>query len=178
MNPTSSHAKFYTELETYLPTSDGVQRKSWANNIVNENIDLKELSKLLQCEHKIASRFLWLLSDVGTVQQAYLAKELPFLFALCEKVKPSSLSSFATFWLIAGVPIKNEARAIDLLFQWVLALDVTPTIKVRAFLVLFQLTIKYPELKNELKLCLNDQLDKHSSDFRKKTIKILDQLDC
>ena len=33
--------------------------------------------------------------------------------------------------------------------------------------------LKYPELKNELKLCLEDQIDRHTNDFKKRATKIV-----
>jgi hypothetical protein len=43
--------------------------------------------------------------------------------------------------------------------------------------VLFKLTKKYPEIKNELILCINDQMDKYSIDFKIRSTKILNELD-
>lgn len=176
MTPSSIHAEFYTELETLLPTSNGQQRKAWANRIVDEKMDLIDLSRFVSYEPKIASRFLWLLSDVGMLHPTTLFNALPKLFEICSNAQSKYLSSFATFWKISGVPAEQEALAIDLLFQWIHSPDTTMTIKSRAIVVLFALTKKYPELKNEVKICLHDQLDKHSADFKKRTVKIIQQL--
>ena len=45
--------------------------------------------------------------------------------------------------------------------------------KSRALFVLTKLVKKYPELKNELKLCLEDQMDKNTDSFRKRAMKEL-----
>lgn len=149
----------------------------WAAAIVEKNIDLKHLSGLLTCDEKIASRFLWLLSDVGGLNPDTLFIELPFLLDACDHLDPVYKTSFASLWLMAGVPPENEGRAIDLLFQWVLSPDTNVTIKSRSFLVLFKLTKKYPDLKNELILCLKDQMDKHTNDFKKRVTKLLAELE-
>ena len=39
--------------------------------------------------------------------------------------------------------------------------------------ILLNLAKKLPELKNELKLCLEDQMDKYSKDFRKRSGRII-----
>ncbi|MDP1727266.1 MAG: hypothetical protein Q8M15_10825 [Bacteroidota bacterium] len=176
MNPNFPKTKFYKELESSLPASTAEKRKIWATTIIEKDIDIKYLSELLRGEQKIAIRFLWLLSEIGTLNPNRLLIELPFLLDLCDQLNPIYKRSFANFWLIAGVPIENEGRATDLLFQWLLSADTNVTIKSRSLRVLFKLTKKYPELKNELKLCLQDQMDKHSNDFKKRASKILSGL--
>lgn len=172
-----STTAFYKELESALPGSTGTQRQKWAGVIVKKNIPIKDLSGLLKGEQKTATRFLWLLSDVGIANRDKLFRELPFLWKTCEKLNPVYKMSFASYWHIAGVPPENEAKAIDLLFQWVLSADTNVTTKSRSFWVLFKLTKKYPELKNELKLCLENQADKYSIDFKKRATKLLIQLE-
>lgn len=177
MNTDFSNTEFYRELESFLPMSTLEQRKAWIAAIIEKNIDIKFLSELLRCEHKIASRFLWLLSELGMVNPTKLIAELPFLLDLSDEINPKYKTSFANFWLIAGVPPENEGKAINILFQWILSNDTNVTIKSRAALVLFKLTKKYPELKNELELCLKDQMDKHTSDFKKRMTKIVIKLE-
>ena len=65
MNVNFSNTEFYKELESSLPASTGEKRKMWATTIIEKDIDIKDLSKLLKCEQKIATRFLWLLSEIG-----------------------------------------------------------------------------------------------------------------
>jgi len=168
-----SNTEFYKELESSLPGSTGAQRKIWVTAIVEKDLDIKELSGLLKCNYKIASRFQWLLSEIGEFNPGKLFKELPFLLDFFDQLNPLYKTSFANYWLIAGVPPENEGKAIDMLFQWVLSTETNVTIKSRSILVLFKLTEKYPELKGELKLCLKDQMNKYSIDFEKRATKIL-----
>jgi hypothetical protein len=168
---------FYTELKTLLPKSSGTQRRLWAEHIVEKQIDLKALAELLKEDTKIATRFLWLLTDVGMANSIVLLNALPFLLRQCDHLPPIYKTSFASFWLLTGVPPKNEAEAIELLFYWLMSPEINITIKSRAALVVFNLAQKYPELQNELKLCLQDQKDKYSADFRKRTNKLLLKLE-
>jgi hypothetical protein len=172
-----SNTNFYKELESSLSASTGEQRKKWATTIIEKNIDIKSLSGLLKCEQKIASRFLWLLSDIGILNPGKLLIELPFLFDVCEHLNSNYKKSFASFWLYAGVPPENEGKAIDLLFQWLLSADTNVTTKSRSLWVLCNLAKKYPELKSELKVCLKDQMGKHTKDFEKRAIKILKEIE-
>lgn len=173
MNVKFTNIEFYKELELHLSTSTGEIRKYWATEIVEKDIDIKYLAKLLKSEHKTATRFLWLLTDIGQLNQKKLFIELPYLFDFCSNLNIMYKQSFATFWLTVGVPPQNESNAIDLLFQLLLSNSTNITIKSRALLVLFKLTKKYPELKNELRLCLTDQIDRYSDSFKKRATKIL-----
>jgi len=177
MNHNFSITKFYKELETSLPSSSGESRKKWVATIVEKDIEIKDLSNLLKCEHKIATRFQWLLSEIGIENPNKLFSALPFLLEFSENLTPVYQQSFANYWLIAGVPPENEGKAIDLSFQWLLSPETNVTIKSRSILVLFNLTRKYPELKSELKLCLKDQMGKYTKDFEKRASKILMKLE-
>ena len=172
-----SKTAFYKELELLLNVSSCEQRKMWASQIIDKNIDIKYLSNLLKCEQKVALRFLWLLSDIGISNPKKLFIELPYLLELLEKHSLNFKTSLASYWLIAGVPIEDEGRAIDLLFQWLNSNETNVTIKSRSCLVLLNITKKYPDLKNELKLCLINQIDNHSTDFRKRVSKLLIELE-
>ena len=176
MSAILSNEDFYTELESSLATSTEEQRKVWATTIIEKEIPIESLSKLIQRDHKTATRFLWLLGRIGMERPKTLFNELPFLFDLCNRVSPIYKTSFANYWLMAGVPPENEGKAIDLLFEWLLSADTNVSIKSRSLHVLFKLTKKYPELKNELKICLEDQMDKHSNDFKKKAVKVMKAL--
>ncbi|TSJ47969.1 hypothetical protein [Fluviicola chungangensis] len=180
MNPVTrmkEAADFYSELESSLAGSTEAQRKAWATLLVEQNGDLKQLSGLLRCDRKTATRFLWMLSGVGIMNPGKLYEALPFLLEYVEAINPAYLTSFANYWLIAGVPPQNEGKAIDLSFEWLISAETNVTIKSRAAFVLLKLTRKYPELKNELRFCLEDQMDKYSKDFKKRAVKNLKDLE-
>jgi len=169
--------EFYNNLETSLPTSTVDIRSKWVSEIIEKKIDIKDLSKLLWSDKRVSTRFLWLLSEIGIMSPNILHKELPFLLQLSDEIKQIDFKkSFASFWLISGVALKNESRAIDLLFNWIQSFSTDITTKSRALMVLFKLTKKYPELKNELKICLEDQIIKNQDSFTKRAKKIIDKL--
>jgi hypothetical protein len=177
MNKNVSYIDFYKELESYLSTSTADKRKVWATLIIENNFELKDLSNLLYCDRKIALRFSWLLSEIGELNPNKLLVDLPYLLKQSEQIEHFSfIESFATYWLISGVPVENESKAIDLLFDWVLSIRINVTTKSRALKVLINLAKKYPELKNELLLCLNDQKYKHTKNFEQKAVKLLTEL--
>lgn len=170
---------FLEELKLSLPKSSYEQRKKWAIFSIENNIDLKELSELIKCEKEIATKFMWFLSDIAILSPNKLLTELPYLLSLCNTFKQDYKVYFASYWLYVGVPLENEGEAVDLLFQFLLSPKTNVTVKSRSISVLLNLTKKHPELKNELRQTLKDQLNKYTKDFDKKvtkTLKLIDEL--
>jgi hypothetical protein len=114
---------------------------------------------------------------VGEIDPNKLLLYLPTLLELKKKkTHKNTEGTFANFWIITGVPPENESEAINLLFEWLNSPKVNVTGKSRSMQVLYQLSFKYPEIKNELKLCLEFQSDKYSSNYQEKVRKILERL--
>lgn len=164
---------FLEELKSSLPKSTFEQRKMWASTIIEKKIHLKDLDELLKGEKEVATRLLWTISDIGILSPTTLLTELPYLLNVCKSLEQDYTTSLASFWLYAGVPVENEGEAIDLLFQFLVAPNTNVTLKSRSMLVLFKLTKKYPELKDELRLCLHEQLNKYTKSFDKRVSKII-----
>lgn len=177
MSTKFSHNAFYKELESCLANDTGPQRKAWAKTIVDQDIDISSLSGLLKSDPKTSMHFRWLLSDVGLLEPKKLFSALPFLLEFFENHDPDFKHSIANWWLIAGIPPEHEGKAINLSFQWLQSSDTQVTTKSRSIWILQQLSKKYPDIKNELKLCLKDQMDKYSEDFRKRAVKVLKELE-
>jgi hypothetical protein len=171
--PGSPTTELYKELESQLLTSTYAQRKSWAAAIIEKDLDLKCLSGLLKSEYKIAIRCLWFLTEIGQLNKEKLYTELPYFYEVCRDLNSKYMESFASFWLAVGVPPEQEAIAIELLFRFLQSAHINRTVKSRAMLVLFELTKKYPELKNELRICLAGLADNYSKDFKKRVNRIL-----
>jgi hypothetical protein len=168
---------FLNFLKSNLPSSSETDRIKWANEIISQDLDLASLTDLYNCDYKIASRYLWLLSSIGDINSKLLLNYLPALLELRrKKAHKNTEGTFANFWLIAGVPIINESEAINLLFEWINSSKVNVTGKSRSMQVLYILSFKYPELKQELKVCLESQLDKNTSNYQDKVKKTLEQL--
>lgn len=170
--------RFFIELKNALPASTVADRKAWAAKIIAADIPLKNLFILLQGSQPVARRFSWLLTEIGEADPNRLFQQLPYLLELSDQIHQFDFrASFATYWRVAGIPPENEAQAIDWLFGWIYSAKTNVTTKSRALFVLFDLTKKYPDLKNELKLYLEDHQAKNSEDFRKRAQTILNKLE-
>ena len=169
--------ELYSVLVNELPKSTAKDRQAWARTIAENKIDLLDLSNLLFCDKHITSRFMWLLTDVGETDAKILLKYLPYLLKVKDEIKYKEQgASFANYWLVCGVPKVNETQAIDLLFSWLQSSESNVTTKSRSAFVLFNLTNIYPELRNELKVSLEGQLNGGTASFVKRTSKLLSKL--
>ncbi len=168
---------FLSQLKEELPGCNAMQRQNWVKHIVKKKIPLSLLTPLLLEKRAIALPFSWLLSGIAKTDSATFNKSLPQLYAIRKEVTTFDFEqSFATYWGLAGVPIENEADAIDLLFKLLQSANVNVTTKSRALIPLTALTQKYPELKNELRECLEVQQNNSTAQFKKRAQNLLNQL--
>lgn len=171
------HEIFIGLLKNELPSSDAVIRQIWARKIISEEIPLLNLSQLLKDKKAIALRFSWLLSDIGMENPDVLLNALPSLFESRSTVESFDFEqSFATYWSLVGVPSENESDAIDLILKWLQSENINVTIKSRALISLEQLALVYPELKNEILVCLEGQLHNGKAQFQKRVQNLMDRL--
>ncbi len=155
-------------LEDGLASSSAADRKAWAQDIIQNDIHLPDLFPLLEKKYTVRSRFIWLLSDIGEADPLRLRKALPALYTLSQKIQYTPLDeAFARYWLLAGVPLEQEGLAIDRMFQLLQGYTVNVSIKFNAHRVLENMIAKYPELRDEWLLALEDQLGKHTENFDK-----------
>lgn len=167
----------FHDLSKHLAESSFEERRVWAKEITAQPYRLEQLIPLLFGKKKTAYRFSWLLSDVGEADKDILFNALPYLFDNRHKVTaPGFEQQFVKYWRICGVPEAHKGEAIDLMFSYLVNQKVNTHIKTITLTVLHALCNEYPELKNELKLCIEDQLEHSSTSFKKTANKILSEL--
>ena len=137
----------YTELENNLPKSSAADRQIWTRQILEEEIDLIMLFPLIFGTPQIATRFLWLLSEIGSSAPKYLKQYLPYLFTILPQLSHlKSEGTFANYWLLCGIPNENEAEVITLLFDWINSPNTNVTTKSRSIKVIEVLPVSYTHL--------------------------------
>lgn len=166
----------YNSLLSSLPTSDGPKRRQLAEYIVEKDLDIRPLFDLFLAGYPVASRFQWLLSDIGLQRQSKLFDSLHDLLEFSPQMDEAYRTGFANYWLIAGLPEQDEAVALSMCFDWLNSPQVNVTIKSRAMRVLCRLIVKYPEVTNELASTLEAQLGKYTAEFDKRVKAVLQNL--
>lgn len=167
----------YHDLRLHLAGSTFANRRYWAGQIADNDIDLEALLPLLFADRKTAYRFSWLLSDIGEAAPEKLFKVLPYIFSKRHEVDvPEFEQQFVKYWRICGVPEEDKGISIDMMFRWLTDPATTVHIKTISLTMLYKLTKEYPELKNELRLCLETEAEHNSVSFKKKAKEILNKL--
>ncbi len=169
--------QFYQELQLELPTSDTATRFEWAKVIVRKQWDITLLFPFLLDEFKLASRCAWFLSDIGMHDANLLSEYLDFFFKKRKEIETFNFeSAFIKYWTICGIPEIHEGEALDIAFGYLTNPKTKVHIKTLSASLVFELSKKYPDLKNELKIILEEEKERNSISFRHRANKLLKQL--
>ena len=169
---------FLKEFEVSLIADDtDLNRKKWARKFVSEKTDLRSLLYLLDAEKKLATRFIWLIGDICESNPPVLR---PFVKDFFKRRNSTQISNYnrslAKMFMYCGIPKEIEGEVTTVLFDWLIDPNVLVTTKNYSMLALFNLTVKYPELKPELEFAIKDQLDKNTISFKKTATQLLNKL--
>ncbi len=174
------YPKLIQDLTTSLANDrSDANRQKWTAYLIKEQIELTQLTEILDAEHPIGMRFTWLLGHLLAEAPTQVRPIVTYCFTHRNQwTFPGIKRSIAKMLWLAGVPEEIEGLVVDELFQWVLDPKVKVAVKVYSLEVLLSMVLKYPDLKEELLIVIDDQLDKNSIAFKvkaKKVIKILQQ---
>ncbi len=152
-------------------------RKYWANEIISKNISILELKSILKEEHPIGIRFSWVLGDILEQDPSRILPAIPYFFSRRNDFSfPGFDRSLAKMMWKAGIPDEIEGEVVDQLFDWLQDSKIKVAVKVYAISALFDLTLKYPELQEELKLVIEEQMEHCSVAFKTRANRILKKM--
>jgi hypothetical protein len=153
--------------QSLIKDQSAENRQFWASYLIENQIDLREMVDLVLSERKLALRFIWLVGDLCEINPEYVVNTVPLFYELKDKVKfPNFDRSLAKLFLHCGIPENLEGEIIEELFSWIMDSKVSVATKTNSMLALKKVLVKYPELENEFRLVIEDQLDKNSVSFR------------
>lgn len=164
-----------TQLEASLK-SDGSEAniRKWVRYIIDHNIALHTLYSVLDAEKTVSMRFTWLIGGLCEQAPGIVSLSVAYFYSKRNDVVFANYDrSLAKMFWLAGVPLEIEGEAIDDMFRWLMGANITVSTKTYSMFALHNLTAKYPELKNELKICVEDQLGKNTTNFDKGLRKVL-----
>ncbi len=155
----------------------GNTRNYWVNYLIQHNVPLLSICELLFFEKPVSNGFIWMVGGLCEIDPDRVAPAVDFLFQQLGEVNFKNYErSLAKIFYWVGLPTKMESQAIDLLFEWLIDPKMIVSTKTFAMLAIFKITKAYPELKNELKIVIEDQVEFQSVSFRKKAVSILEML--
>ncbi len=165
----------YNKIGTSLIANDTeINRRNLAKKIISEKIDLRKLLYILDSDKNIATHFIWLVGYICELSPETVFPAIKDFFLQRKKTQIKNYDrSLAKMFVYCGIPEEIEGEAATLMFEWILSSDVIVSTKNYSAIALYNLTLKYPELKSELILTIQDQLDKNSISFNQTTRKLL-----
>ena len=107
------------QLKSGLARSNAEERKEWALQIAEGDVDVELLLVLLHTDEKTAQRFTWLITDIAELDSELVIPCMPLLFSLRDQMPfPGMDRSVAKWLLLTNVPEELEREAIAQLFEW------------------------------------------------------------
>lgn len=138
-----------------------------AKAIGNNAAELKKIVELIyKAKAPIPHRASWLLSAVNEqhpeLLRPYLSKFVDTIESFqVDGVKRNMINVLASH----QIPEKIQGKAVDVCFRLLLSPSETVVVKTQAMQVLANISEEYPELKQELKIAIDDQWDKNTAAF-------------
>jgi hypothetical protein len=148
-------------------------RQIWTEYLIKEQVELIHLVELLDAEHPVGMRFTWLLGHLLAEAPEQVAPIVSYCFKNRNQwIFPGIKRTLAKMLALAGVPEKIEGLVVDELFKWILDPQIKVAVKVHSIETLYNMVLKYPDLKEELLIVIDDQWGKNSVAFRARAKKI------
>lgn len=149
-------------------------RRRWAEYIVSEKISLMDIIELLHTEKRVATRFTWMVGDLCELDSQVVYPAITYFWLKRNETEITNYNrSLAKMCWLCGIPEEIEGEATNEMFDWLLDPEVIVSTKNYSLLALGNLTDKYAELKHELRMVIEDQLQKNSIAFEKCAQKVL-----
>jgi hypothetical protein len=143
-------------------------RKIWANHIVEKKIPLIDFIELIHAEHPIAIRFSWMLGYLCEIKPEVVYPTISYFFTHRNEIKiPNFNRSLAKMFYLCGVPDELEGEVVTALFNWLQDPKSNITTKRYSILALDWITLFHPDLKNELKIVLQEIKDSGAGSLTK-----------
>lgn len=164
------------ELETDL-TKDQIQSITYY-----ACSSVARFKKLMECffdsNHRIVLRASWIVLESIEYKMQMLVPFIPDLIASivfpqnAEHIIRNSLRILE----MIQIPIKYHAQIMNACFDYISSPQTPIAIKAYSLTILYQLSIKYPEIQGELKFIIEENWDKETPAFKSRGKKILVQI--
>jgi hypothetical protein len=143
--------------------------------------DAAEFKKIIELIYKapppIPQRASWLLAVINDWHPELLQPYLSKFIDTIEQFKVDGIKRNMMCVLARQtIPEELQGKAVDVCFRLLLSSDETVVVKTEAMQTLANITKGYPELKNELKMAIEDQLPKTTAAFHSRSRQILKKL--
>ncbi len=164
--------------EEILREHSKAQTLKIVNYIGNDKERFAELMNLfLGNTYRVTQRAAWVVSNCAEAHpeliKPYLKRMLNYLSKpVHDAVKRNTIRTLQDI----AIPKKLQGKATDICFQFLCSNDETIAVKVFSMTVLHNLSKEHPDLKNELRIAIEEQMPYASAGFKSRGKKILKAL--
>jgi hypothetical protein len=149
-----------------------------ASEVGNDPEKFKKIIEIIYtAAPPVPQRASWLLTVIGRKHPQLLKPYVPrFINSIgdfkIDGIKRNMMSALCT----QEIPKKYQGKVLDLCFNYIVSPGETVAVKVLSLDMISKFIDDYPELKNELKSVIEDQLPKTTAAFHSRGNKILKKL--
>jgi hypothetical protein len=150
-----------------------------ANYACESKKNFKELMKcFLDEEYRLAQRAAWSVSWAAKQKPEMIYPHISDLVSVLHKknVHDAVIRNSVRVLQEIEIPEKYQGEVMDACFQFLEKPATAVAIKAFSLTTLFNLSKKYPEIKSELKLIIEDRLEHETAAFKSRAKKILPKL--
>jgi len=146
-----------------------------AKAIGNNAVEFKKIIDIVYNEKApLPQRASWLLSTMNDKHPDLLLPYISLFISTIKKIKIDGIKRNMLAVLASNKISKNlQGKLVNLCFDLLLSSDETVAVKVYAMQAIANIAKHHPELENELKAAIEDQLPKTSAAFHARARRIL-----
>ncbi|MDP1744931.1 MAG: hypothetical protein Q8L90_05100 [Bacteroidota bacterium] len=146
-----------------------------AKAIGNNAVEFKKIIDIVYNEKApLPQRASWLLSTVNDKHPDLLLPYISLFISSIKKIKIDGIKRNMLAVLASNKISKNlQGKLVNLCFDLLLSSDETVAVKVYAMQAIANIAKHHPELENELKAAIEDQLPKTSAAFHARAKRVL-----
>ena len=147
---------------------------NWAKKLKEKPDDIDDVISLIDQSKDLSFRIIWMLGHLSIISPGILNHHIIELYKKRKSVSYRGYDrEFVKILCYNQIPEALEGEIIDQLFHWLCDGNKDVAVKVYSMELLYKVSQKYPELKNELKEVLLDQMDKNTIAFKTRAGKII-----
>jgi len=155
------HSRSNTDIIAKAIGSDAVEFKKIIDIIYNEKAPIPQ-------------RASWLLSAINKNQPELLNPYIPLFIDSISTFETDGIKRNMALVLATNIiPEKLQGKLVNVCFDLLLSSEETVAVKVHAMQAIANIAKKHPELQNELKAAIEDQLSKTSIAFHAKAKQVM-----
>lgn len=128
--------------------------------------------------YRVTQKASWVMSHCADRYPVLIVPHFKKMIRILKKTPSDAVKrNIIRAWQLVPIPEAHLGEVADLCFTFLSTMQEPVAVKVFAMRVLLLITYQIPELKNELKLIIEDQLPYASAAFRSRGTKVLRTLE-